>query len=470
MSSELEAIPIQQLVDGTTGPATRTLHRLETLVETFSASERAVVEHRLVCVPPRTLEQVGSQFGVTRERIRQIQRSVEAKVKAALGKPMLVLAVTLKEQCGPMVAGNELDARIEGLLPSSGSLAARLFRSSLIRRMAYSSDGDVYFDDEALELVEELSSVARRIADDVGLVDEEKLLGTLPDPRWQPFWPWLKARCAFHELFGKLGLRASEKARAKAALLFLGRPATRAEIGELCGIEEARVGAHLSNVPSVVRADKERWGLSEWIDDEYDGIVGEIVQRIEEDGGATTTERILTELPSKFGVSPNSVRTFMQVPKFEIRDGWISLANPSSLRLRPLDDVIDGRSPDGEPYWSFEVESRYFDGFSLGAVPPELAKALGCEPDGKLPVRIANLLGCRDLSLSWPLSSNVGASVGHLAHPLERLGLRPGERARITLNGPGVVGLTADHLHVDAPSAGGADAKLAGIMNRRRAL
>ena len=118
---------VQQLVDGTTGPATRTLHRLETLVETFSAPERAVVEHRLVCVPPRTLEEVGSQFGVTRERIRQIQRKVEAKVNSALGKPMLVLAVTLKEQCGRMVAGKELDARIEDLLPSTGSLAASSF-------------------------------------------------------------------------------------------------------------------------------------------------------------------------------------------------------------------------------------------------------------------------------------------------------------------------------------------------------
>ena len=470
VSSELEAVEIRDLVDGATGPVSGTLGRLAALVETLSVPERAIVEYRLLLVPPRTLEEVGSKVALTRERIRQLQSRLETKVQEALSRPMLVLAVTLKELSGPLVAKDELEARIYDLLPPTVSLATRLFRSSLIRRMGYSFDGDLYYDGEVLDVVDELSSLARRIADDVGLVDEAKLLEMLPDPRWKPFWPWIRHRCGFHELCGKLALRASARARAKAALLSIGRPATRAEIGAFCGIEEARVGAHLSNVPSVVRADKERWGIADWIDDEYDGIVGEIVQRIEEDGGATTTERLLSELPSKFDVSPNSVRAFMQAPKFQIRDGWISLAKPSSLRLRPLDDVIDGRSPAGEPFWSFLVEARYLEGYSLSGVPPELAKELECEPDGKLPVRIANLVGSRELSFSWRLSSNVGASVGYLAHPLERLGLSPGQRARITIKGPALVALTADDRHVDAPSSGDADAKLADIMNRRRAL
>ena len=71
----------------------------------------------------------------------------------------------------------------------------------------------------------------------------------------------------------------------------------------MCGFGENKAGSHLSVIPSVVKADKDRWGLKDWVDDEYDGIVGEIIQRIEEDGGATTTERLLTELPGKFSVN-----------------------------------------------------------------------------------------------------------------------------------------------------------------------
>ena len=146
---------------------------------------------------------------------------------------------------------------------------------------------------------------------------------------------------------------------------------------------------------SVVKADPNRWGLRHWIDDEYDGIVGEILQRIEEDGGVTTTERLLTEIPAKFNVSPQSVRAYMNSARFEIRNGSIRLANPASIRLRDLDDVIDGRDRDGAPYWTFVVDDRYFQGYSVVGVPPEFAKAVGCEPDSGVDIEIQNLPDCR---------------------------------------------------------------------------
>ena len=146
---------------------------------------------------------------------------------------------------------------------------------------------------------------ARRLADDVGLVDEQQLIASLPNEGWRRFWPWVRERCGLHDLFGSLGIRDSGKARAKAALISIGRPATREEIARICGFGENKAGSHLSVIPSVVKADKDRWGLEDWVDDEYEGIVGEIIQRIEEDGGATTTERLLTELPGTFGVSPD---------------------------------------------------------------------------------------------------------------------------------------------------------------------
>ena len=182
-------------------------------------------------------------------------------------------------------------------------------------------------------------------------------------------------KSGLHDFHGILALRDTTKARVKAALMSIGRSATRDEIASVCGFEDSQtVGATLSNIPSVARADKERWGLREWIDDEYDGIIGEILQRIEEDGGTTTTERLLTELPSKFNVSPASVRAYMQTPRFEIRDGSVSLASTSRIQLRDLDDVIHGRDDSGAPYWTFVVESRYFEGYSVVGVPPEFAE------------------------------------------------------------------------------------------------
>ena len=369
-----------------------------------------------------------------------------------------------------IISENEFERRIEELLPDGPPLIKRLFRKTLVTATGYTLQEGVYLDRRTCKVIEEIVASARKFADDVGLVDEEQLIAELPSEEWRRFWPWLRERCGLLDLHGSLGIRDSAKARAKAALLFIGCPATRAEISAICGLEETRIGGHLSNIASVVRADKDRWGLKEWIDDEYDGIVGEIIQRITEDGGVTTTDRLLKELPGQFDVSASSVRAYMQTPKFVIRDGWISMANISSIELRHLDDVIDGRDDTGAPYWTFTVETRFFDGYSVTGIPPEFAKALGCKPDEGESVRIANLPDCRDLSIRWPLASTTGASLGYLADPLRRLDVQSGQCVRVTIRGLGLVDLAAEGDRMERSATSHADALLARMKNRRRTL
>ena len=471
VAAKIGAIRVDDVVNGTPGLASVVSSRLRLTVEATSENERTIIEHRLLRTPPKTLEEVGSLVGVTRERIRQIQARVEGKIRAALGRELQAVAWTLKEQLDHMTPENEFERRIEELLPDGPPFVKRLFRQMLVTEMGYTLQEGVYLDNRTRKVIVEIDASARKLADDVGLVDEKQLIAGLPDEGWRRFWrPWLRERCGLHDLHGSLGIRDSAKARAKAALLSIGRPATRAEIAAVCGLEEHRIGGHLSNIASVARADKDRWGLKEWIDDEYDGIIGEIIQRIEEDGGVTTTDRLLKELPGQFDVSANSVRAYMQTPKFVIRDGWISMASVSSLQLRHLDDVIDGRDGNGAPYWTFTVEARFFDGYSVTGIPPEFAKALGCKPDEGESIRIANLPDCRDLSIRWPLASTTGASLGYLADPLRRLGVQPDQYVRVTIRGIGLVDLTAEGDRMERAATGPADAILARMKNRRRAL
>ena len=470
IANEIATIRIDDVVNGTPGLASVVSSRLKLTLEATSENERTIIEHRLLRTPPKTLEEIGSLVGVTRERIRQIQSRVEGKIRMALGRELRVIAWTVKEQLDHMIPECEFERRIEELLPDDPPLTKGLFRQTLITEMGYTLQEGVYLDKQASRVVEEIGASARKLADDVGLVDDEPLIAELPSEDWRRFWPWLRERCGLHDLHGSLGIRDSAKARAKAALLSIGRPATREEIAAVCGLEETRIGGHLSNIASVARADKDRWGLKEWIDDEYDGIVGEIIQRIAEDGGVTTTARLLREIPGQFDVSASSVRAYMQTPKFVIRDGCISMANVSSLPLRHLDDVIDGRDGNGAPYSRFTVEARFFDGYSVTGIPPEFAKALGCKPDEGKFVRIANLPGCRDLSIRWPLASTTGASLGYLADPLRQLGAQPGQRVRVTIRSLGLVDLTVEDEGMERSSTNHADTILARMKNRRRAL
>ena len=470
IASDIEGVALLELVGETDGPAVTAMGRLDSVLENTSVAERATLLHRILGKPPKTLEDVGELVGVTRERIRQVQVKLDRKIRAALGQELTIIASVLKEHFAHIAWESDFEERIEALVPAAPDLPKRVFRHALISKLGFTLEDGVYFDRRVHQFISKLGTLARGLADDVGLVEESRLVSKLPFEDWQQFWPWLCANRGFHNLFGILSIRDSTKARTKAALLSIGRPATRAEIGRLCGVEETRVGAHLSNVPSVVRADKDRWGLKEWIDDEYDGIVGEIIQRINEDGGATTTERLMRELPTKFNVSASSVRAYMYSRKFEIRDGLIRVANVSSLQLRQLDDVIDGRDAAGAPYWTFAVEDRFSEGYSVTGVPPEFAKAIGCEPEGIASVRMANFPDCRDLSLSWRLASTTGVTMGYVATPLERLGLRPGQRARVTIRGPLLVELTQEPDQVQQPSGTDVDAILAQMKRRRRAL
>ena len=263
----------------------------------------------------------------------------------------------------------------------------------------------------------------------------------LPSGEWNGFFPQLIERCEFYRIGGRLALRDTAKARVKAALLEIGRVATGEEIAAVSELDPDRVRSHLSVISTVARVDVTRWGLAEWIADVYEGIPAEIIQRINEDGGATPLKRLVEELPRLFGVSESSVRTYVGTPQFALHDGYVSLADDSSLTLRDLGDVSDGRDALGNPYWTFLVENRYFDGYSLVGFPPELARELGCQPNGKISVLVTHPQGSSELSVVWRLASPAGASLGHLADPLQRLGVSGGDRVRIVIKDPGVVDL-----------------------------
>ena len=469
-AEEIEAVRIDEMVGAASGLLSVISSRLEQTVDAASEMERMIIAQRLLGMPRATLQEVGSQAGVTRERIRQVQVRLERRIRLALGAGLAVVASTLKDQLGHVASRCDVEGRIEELLSKQQGLGKDLFGRALIEAMGFTLNNGMYLDERGLRELEEIRATTRQLADDVGLVDPDRIEATFPSEEWQKWWPWVREACGLVDLFGSVGIRESGKAWTKAALISIGRPATREEIAEMCGFEKNKTGSHLSVIPSVVKADKDRWGLKEWVDDEYDGIVGEIIQRIHEDGGATTTDRLLRELPEKFGVNPMSVRMYMQTPKFVVDDGWISLASRLSVRLRDLDDVVHGRDENGAPYWTFVVEDRFFDGYSVTGVPPEFAKALGCEPDAGEYARIENLPQCRELSLRWPLASTTGASLGYVADPLRKLGVEAGDRARVTIKGLRLVELGLDDRNAAKPDASEANAILERLMQRRRVL
>ncbi len=59
---------------------------VEGAMEKLSDKERYIVEQRFLADEPRTLNDIGEEFGVSRERIRQLEARAMDKLKLALGK------------------------------------------------------------------------------------------------------------------------------------------------------------------------------------------------------------------------------------------------------------------------------------------------------------------------------------------------------------------------------------------------
>ncbi|MCZ7583260.1 MAG: hypothetical protein M5R36_07955 [Deltaproteobacteria bacterium] len=58
------------------------LDALEEFADKLKGKERTIYERRMLGDPPATLQELGDEFGVTRERVRQIEARILKKLRA----------------------------------------------------------------------------------------------------------------------------------------------------------------------------------------------------------------------------------------------------------------------------------------------------------------------------------------------------------------------------------------------------
>ena len=336
LATELRLVELDSVgLAGNEGHTARLLQRIETLQAELTPKAKWILKRRLFRRQPATLARLGEELGVTRERVRQIEQKLKRRIETQFGRPLQIVAGAVAERLAPISRPVDLDRQLGDVFEGCDHTAVPVARRMLRNRLGYRAKGALDLNADAVQAVHVLRSSARELPDDAGLLDEEALRSLLPDPSWTKHWDLLVEACGFHRIDGLLGLRNTKKARVKAAVLNIGRIASREELAARCGLPRQRTVSYLSALPSVARADRTRWGLTEWIDDVYEGVANEILQRIDEDGGATRVERVLEELPRLFGASETTVRAYLAVPQFEVRNGRVCRADPSSLQLRP---------------------------------------------------------------------------------------------------------------------------------------
>ena len=409
---------------------------LDELVGGLREREIIVLEQRTFAMAtPRTLVSLGAEFGVSRERVRQIERRATTKWRKRIAGPdygpLRVHAARASDRLGWAVPlaharfSQTADDLCGVLPPERRALALRI----LLEFKRHTRSGDWLLRlrpsswDELQTSIQELTEqwpvVPRlelaRLLSQHGIVKDH-----------------VEAWCTgFAKLrFIKAGALPKGSSRDDMArvLLHRGEPASAAQLLAEAGLAHlnARAARHEAiKDPRFTRINRRGhlahrdWGLHE-----FTHITDGLIEELERRGGSAPIDDLCRELAERYRVSRASVRSRTAAPLF-------MRTASGMLTLRPADvpfefDTDPATSPvcfRHDDHWSLRmlVTANLLRG-SGREVPAQFAGPLGCRPGGR--VEVASAWG--SVSLAWAEASPKPA-MGSLRPALTAAGARVGD-------------------------------------------
>lgn len=376
---------------------------------------------------PDTLVDLASRWKITRERIRQ----VEAKASEAIRERFTEMFKRLGKQSITPLSSHIFRTEVLYAIATriAGYSRHREILSGFLADIfgPWQREGHWIYHSSLQDRVDQLRDSLAKQGDAYGVIASNSIetecegLFFSEEDRDQ----FLKDEFGFGKYFGTWTNKNTMRCQLAAALRKIGRPATKEELAELLEYPPQSVGSILGNVEGIVRADRYRWGFNEWIDDAYDGIFGEIEQRINEYNGAVPIHVLISEIPSQFDVAENSVRAYLASSAFVVNNGMVRMANNDEYIPRSPSRCADAiRIGDRWGYRSL-IYDRHFSGYSMG-VNFDVAFANGLRPGDDLIVPVD---GCKEeVSLIWRAHNlNRLVDVGRVANYLLAKGYNAGE-------------------------------------------
>jgi hypothetical protein len=411
---------------------------LESLLSSFEPTRRSVLNHRILTDHPITLQELGLQLGVTRERVRQIQVKVEETLKEALDS----------EKFAPLRwRAHSLGRALGGLAPTSHPQTVKAFEVALrpfsedaveTARALFLYDAGPFIEDQAWLRREgaELptSEGLEGLADEFGLIPYADVTDWFLqfEVRSEFLDSWLTTCGRADRILDRVLIRrANAVERCISQLAIRELPASVevlvSEIGTNHNVRGLR--ARFFEDPRLMRVNKTDWALRQWGLEEYTGIADEIRQRVVEQGGSASLNWLVEELSSLFNVADGSVRAYAAAPMFVLEDGMV--------RLRRSDEPFEhtaeltgirGTFRTGRTSVStiVVVDKEILRG-SGRSCPAAIALFLGIKPG----MRRAFQWGGASILITWPETSAVGPSLGALREVVSLLGADEGDLIRL---------------------------------------
>lgn len=347
-------------------------------IDSQTDRQRAILATRLVGLGSRTLDDLGHEFGVSRQRVNQLENQLVAVVRALRDTD---------EVWGPVRwTIRELRQRLGGFAPltddalppdPAGSLVTRTLLWLAGYRVTPAAVVSMGF---ALPETDELPLLGGGPAIDVmALAKDLHRRGVA----LHLLNPAMLAIDGVRRVDGRLVLWPRGLVDQSVTVLTVrGRPMTTDELDEVIGrdISTDSLRNRLLVDPRICRATRANVALRSWGRQEYTSIADLMCRRLQT--GAMPLNSLAAELHRDFEISVESVHGFSRAPAFVVRAGQIM--------LRPADQPYVPAAPPGRVsglfsigtdvlVWRLQVGPDLFRG-SGRAMPLQIAMFLALSP------------------------------------------------------------------------------------------
>lgn len=408
------------------------------VLEGLDERRRIIARRRTYARAPEKLAVLGKEFGVSRERARQLEVRLRWEVEQAASRTVERAAAWLEKAVG-VAARPEKFERILGLLVDDAPPRWR----TAVEVAIMEAGGYEYLDgvvgSEAFRvLIERAQQLAPGFTNEAGVIDEDALQARI-GADGVPEWDALARNAGLARIRDSLVLRDTRRARVFLALREIGEASRRGVIADVAGIgDNSSLSSLLSSDPLFVRFTKDKWGLSDWTDDPYEGVVDAIMKRIAKAGGEVSVTSLLEDIPARFEVLPATVRNYLGTRKFEVDGDRVRIVPAPVAQVRDPGDARDVVwAPDGTPVLRFPVGMHHLKGNSQ-KISVAVAQQLGVGPDGSVKIPFEHPRGVDDASVIWRSYDPNGPEIGRLREALLECGLQPGEEAFVLLRRDGL--------------------------------
>lgn len=385
-----------------------------------------ILQHRILAEEPLTLDAIGADLGVTRERIRQLESKLRGQFASWLSPltELGMVAAAIRQRLGGLSA-------LERLLDDMPALREHVPAVSLPAWYVIDKLDDGFESDGTWVALTSLDTARRQSA--LRFQQAEMLTGVASiaslraaTSDWhllsiQDLTLWYRS-LGYREIDGHLmapTLR-SQPDLAAAYLGVRGQSATAEEI-QLAVAPTASARSlrnRLGDDDRFVRVDRNEWALREWGQKEYTGI-RDTLQRIITEKGPQAIDSLIEDLTADFDVSPKSIAAYSTAWPLETVNGIVRFAESRRVPRRTLSQTKGiYRTVDGVAMrLVVAIDHLRGSGFP---VPVALATAVGLEPGQKIELTAATGI----VSLGWNANQ---PALGSIRKELMALDIAAGE-------------------------------------------